>query len=138
MQSSGGQYAIELQRHCDPGERQALSWEARVRRYFVLSFVFAMVAAMMFGCGTTYRTLSATSWLEPPGSTAAAAPAGSAAASPAAGGLKSQYYMTYWEGSCGWFGCGRGDTHVKRCKVNADNTVTCLEEANASKAFNPE
>jgi hypothetical protein len=97
------------------------------------------MAPLAMGCGTTYRTLSATSWLEPPGNAApapAAAPTGSAA--PAAAGLKSQYYMTYWEGSCGWFGCGRGDTHVKRCKVNADNTVTCVEEANATKAFNPQ
>jgi hypothetical protein len=114
-----------------------------VRRYFARSFAFVVVAAVVLGCGTTYRTLSATSWLEPPGSSGAAAPAGSAPAGSAApnaagGALKSQYYMTYWEGSCGWFGCGRGDTHVKRCKVNVDNTVTCVEEANATKAFNPQ
>jgi hypothetical protein len=105
-------------------------------------FVFAVIAAALVGCGTTLRHMTATSWLEPPGAPAAAAPAAapgaSAAPAPATGGVQSQFYVTYWEGSCGWpLGCNRGDTHVRRCKVNADNTVRCVEEANASKALNP-
>jgi hypothetical protein len=110
------------------------SSEAHVARNFALPFSICLVAIAATGCSTMLRQQTASEWLEPPN---AAAPAGSAAPS-AAGGIQSQYYMTYREGSCGWpFGCSRGDTHVKRCKVNADNTVTCVEEANATKAFNP-
>lgn len=89
------------------------------------------------GCATTVRSLTATSWIAPSSAAAASAP-GAEGAAPAGGGIQSQFYVTYWEGSCKMlFGCGRGDTHVKRCKVNADNSVTCVEEENATKAFNP-
>jgi hypothetical protein len=112
-----------------------------VARHAFLWIVYVGLAAVVLGCGSTMRHMTATSWLEPPGTAAAAAPAASSAAppaAPAAGGVQSQYYITYWEGSCNWpFGCNRGDTHVRRCKVNPDNTVTCLEEANATKALNP-
>jgi len=112
-----------------------------VARQFAYWVAFVVLAAAVVGCGTTMRHMTATSWLEPPGTAAApapAAPSGSAAPAPSAGGVQSQYYITYWEGSCGWpFGCSRGDTHVRRCKVNADNSVTCVEEPNASKALNP-
>jgi hypothetical protein len=121
--------------------RNRFSLEAHVARHFALWFAFAVLAALVLGCGTTMRHMTATSWLEPAGAATAAAPtapAGSAAPAPAATGVQSQYYITYWEGSCGWpLGCSRGETHVRRCKVNADNSVTCVEEANASKALNP-
>ena len=111
-------------------------------RHWVSRFALAVLVAMVLGCGTTMRHMTATSWLEPPGGGGAAAPAAapsdSAVPAPATGGVQSQYYITYWEGSCGWpLGCSRGDTHVRRCRVNADNTVTCVEEANATKALNP-
>jgi hypothetical protein len=98
------------------------------------------LALASFGCSTTIRSMSARAWLETPGAAAAAPAAGAAAAAPAAGAagaLTSQFYMTYWEGSCGGFtfGCSRGDTKVKRCKVNADNSVVCYDEAAANKAF---
>jgi hypothetical protein len=121
------------------------SLEAYVVRHPVLLFGLVVMGVALLGCGTTMRHMTATSWLEPPGTpaapAAATAPGGAAtpATAPAAGGgVQSQYYITYWEGSCGWpLGCNRGDTHVRRCKVNADNTVTCVEEANATKALNP-
>jgi hypothetical protein len=110
--------------------------------------MFALAAFTLTGCGTTVRYLTATSWVAPPGSDdsaeAPAAPAAEGEAAPAAapkaaGGIKSKYYLTYWEGDCkAVLGCPRGDTHVKRCTVNGDNSVTCVEEANATKAFNPD
>lgn len=99
------------------------------------------------GCSTTIRSMTATSWVVPPGASAgreatAAAPTpadgqpGKNAAVP--GGIVSHYYLTYWEGTCsGFTGCSRGDTKVKHCKVNADNTLTCNDEAVANKALSP-
>lgn len=115
----------------------------------------ALVASGSLGCATTVRSMSATAWIAPPEGAAAAAaapppaaaaegadgeaaPAGPPAATPApaAQGLRSQYYMTYWEGSCKpILGCGRGDTFVKRCTVQADNSVVCVDEADATKAL---
>lgn len=98
------------------------------------------------GCSTTIRSMTATSWVAPPGASAgkeapAAAPAeGQPApgAAVASGGIVSHYYLTYWEGTCsGFTGCSRGDTKVKHCKVNADNSLTCNDEAAANKALSP-
>lgn len=115
----------------------------------LVTMIAVALSTATFGCSTTVRSLTATSWIAPPGGGAApaapAAPAAEgqapAAAAPAAGGggLVSQYYVTYWEGTCKpFFGCGRGDTRVKRCKVNGDNSVHCVEEAAATKALNPD
>jgi len=111
-----------------------------VARHSFVWIAYIALAAVVFGCGSTMRHMTATSWLEPPGTAALASPGSSAAPAlaPAAGGVQSQYYISYWEGACNWpLGCNRGDTHVRRCKVNADNTVICVEEANATKALNP-
>jgi hypothetical protein len=100
------------------------------------------------GCSTTIRSMTATSWVAPPGASAgreapAAAPApvegqSAPAAAVAPGGIASHYYLTYWEGTCsGLTGCSRGDTKVKHCKVNADNTLMCNDEAVANKALSP-
>ena len=105
-------------------------------RQIAFSLALGLAATVALGCGTVVRHPTARGFLEVPGG-GGAAPAGSAA--PSGGGLKSQYYLTYWEGSCqGWLGCSRGDSHVKRCKVNPDNTVSCVEEPSATKALNPE
>jgi hypothetical protein len=107
------------------------------------------------GCSTTLRSMTATSWVAPPGAVAGTQatppvqapspadgqpppPAPAAAAAAAPGGIVSHYYLTYWEGSCsGLSGCSRGDTKVKHCKVNADNTLSCNDEAVATKALQP-
>ena len=113
----------------------------------ITKFAVLLLALSSAACSTTIRSLTATAWIAPPDGGAAAAPAAEApaegaapAAAPAApsGGMKSQYYVTYWEGSCGFFGCGRGDTKVKRCRVNADNSMTCVDEADATRAMSPD
>jgi hypothetical protein len=107
-----------------------------------------VVLAGSTGCSTTIRSMTATAWVAPPGASAgkeapAAVPA-SAEGQPAPvaavppGGIVSHYYLTYWEGTCsGLTGCSRGDTKVKHCKVNADNSLTCNDEAVATKALSP-
>lgn len=123
-----------------------------------VTIIFGMVAlSSSVGC-TTVRTMSARQWINPVGNASAApvakaagpaaegaapaaegaAPAEAAPAAAAEGGISSHYYLTYWEGKCGMLGCSRGDTHVKRCKVNGDNSVECVEEAEAAKALNPQ
>ena len=116
-----------------------------------VSIILGVVAlSSSLGCSTTVRTMTGRQWIDPAGG-ASSAPAVKAAGSPGeegapaaapavpAGGIASQYYLTYWEGNCKpVLGCGRGDTHVKRCRVNPDNTVACVEESNATKALNPD
>lgn len=107
------------------------------------------------GCSTTIRSMTATSWIAPPGAVAGSQasppvqvpspadgqpppPAPAAAAAAAPGGIASHYYMTYWAGTCsGLTGCSRGDSYVKHCKVNADNSLTCNDELVATKALTP-
>jgi hypothetical protein len=46
------------------------------------------------------------------------------------------HYFAYWEGQCGGYRnlvpymsrCSTGAAHVRRCIVNADNTVQCFDE----------
>jgi len=51
-------------------------------------------------------------------------------------------YQTYLEGSCssGFLGWGRGcsdaNSHLKRCTLNADNSLTCVEDKEAAKFLN--
>jgi hypothetical protein len=111
---------------------------------------FTIAAALLFaaGCGSEVRYITARAWVAAPGGGApAAAPAAPApAATPAAegaasapapsgGGIQSNYYLTYWEGKCGGFGggCNKGTSKVKRCHVNADNSATCVDEADINK-----
>lgn len=101
------------------------------------------------GCSTTLRSMTATSWIAPPGSTAGKEASDAVQAPPAEGkpaptagappgGIVSHYYLTYWEGTCsGFTGCSRGDTKVKHCKVSTDNSLTCNDEASAAKALRP-
>lgn len=108
----------------------------------------AVALSSTLGCSTTVRSMTGRRWIDPAAasSTRPAEPTsppgeeGAPAAAPAAptGGIASHYYLTYWEGNCkAVLGCGRGDTHVKRCRVNPDNTVACVDEADATKALNP-
>lgn len=57
---------------------------------------------------------------------------------------KPTLYQTYLEGSCGsgFAGFGKGciDTNskLKRCTLNPDNTLVCVEDAEANKILNKE
>lgn len=128
---------------------------------FASMMIGAVALFASMGCSTTVRTMTARTWMEPAGAPPSASnPAtasgdgalsgqvqnasavsgapGATAGQIAATGMVSQYYLSYWEGHCKpILGCGRGDTHIKRCKVNADNTVACVEEPIATKALNP-
>lgn len=38
-------------------------------------------------------------------------------------------YIGYWEGTCKvLLGCNAGDGHVKWCTIQADNSLTCVEQ----------
>jgi hypothetical protein len=53
------------------------------------------------------------------------------------------YYVSHWEGECGGLrkfvpyasNCSAGDGKVLRCNLNADNSVTCVEEPDANRAL---
>jgi len=70
--------------------------------------IFMIAAAMLVLssslCGCTRRAVTMTSWWE------------------------NYVYIGYWEGSCSPFGCSKGKPQVKRCNVNDDNSVTCVQE----------
>ncbi|MFO0577899.1 MAG: hypothetical protein U1A78_28150 [Polyangia bacterium] len=106
------------------------------------------------GCSNTVRYLTSMSWVNTPaGPTGAAAaqgaPAGATAATaataaaPGGGGGDGTrtLYITYWEGSCSsgilgfGRGCSLGDSKIRRCNVNTDNSLECVDEAEATRAF---
>jgi hypothetical protein len=114
----------------------------------------ALFALATVGCGNTVRVLTATKWVtlgggaapksSPPADPPAATPAAPAApaapeAAPSGGDSSRVLYVTYWEGECssGFGGrqCSKGDAHIKRCTVKADNSMTCVDEADANKVF---
>ncbi len=52
---------------------------------------------------------------------------------------RSSVYIFYWEGKCWGAMCiGRGESKVKRCDINDDNTLTCHMEEEATQSLNPE
>jgi hypothetical protein len=111
----------------------------------VKPIALSFVAALLVGCGTPLKVMTATAWVEPPGApagtpAAGAPPAEAAPAAPAAAlGLSSHYYVSYWQGSCRPFlGCGAGVTAVRRCRVEADNSATCADEPDMARALNAE
>ncbi len=59
-----------------------------------------------------------------------------APAAPAAGaGGERSLYLVYWEGTCGGVtsGCSKGNGKILRCNLKADNSLACVEEAEANK-----
>ena len=88
-------------------------------------------AALCFACGcsTTTRYVTASMWRS----------AGEGA------GAKRALYTAYWEGECGGirslgaaFGgarCAKGDGKIKRCDMQPDNTLKCVDETAANAAL---
>ena len=96
------------------------------------------------GCSNTVRYMTTMTWLNVPGGGAApAAPAGAApGAAPSSGGDSQRaFYVTFWEGTCssGLFGFGKGcsvgDSKIRRCNAKQDNSMECVDEAEANVAF---
>jgi hypothetical protein len=121
-----------------------------------------LAVAALTGCSNTVRYLTPITWsngpegaaasaapADPPAAAAPAAPAAAegtppaaaAAAPPASGDPDRILYVTYWEGTCSSGvagiskGCSKGDTKVKRCNLKPDNSMTCVDEVEATKAF---
>ena len=89
---------------------------------------------------------SAPSGAAPTGAAAQTAQTAAAALAPAApSGSGSEgmrtFYITFWEGTCssGFLGFGKGcdlgDSKIRRCNPKPDNTMDCVEEAEANQAF---
>lgn len=111
--------------------------------------ILALSVLALAGCSNTVRYLTPITWSNGPDgapASAAAAPApptteGAAPAAPASGDPDRILYVTYWEGSCsaGFAGiakgCNKGDTKIKRCNLKPDNSMICVDEVEASKAF---
>lgn len=106
--------------------------------------LLALSVLALTGCGNTVRYLTPITWSNgPDGVAAPAAPAAASTdgAAPASSDPDRILYLTYWEGSCsGGFagvgkGCSKGDTKIKRCNLKPDNSMVCVDEAEASKAF---
>ena len=98
----------------------------------VLSAAFLLGGAT--GCSSTVRYMTATTWAD--GGRAAGTPA------PAdASGGSHVLYLTYWEGTCNsgvagfGQGCSIGDSKIRRCNVQPDNGLACVDEAEATKAM---
>ena len=103
----------------------------------------ALLLSASTGCSSTVRYMSATQWTSgasAPASAAAPAEGAKEAAAPASGTTRI-LYLTYWEGTCnsgfGAFGkgCSLGDSKIRRCNVKPDNSLACVDEAEATKAI---
>jgi hypothetical protein len=119
-----------------------------------VGIAFVLGALATTGCAGTVRVKTAGMWWTPggppPAAAAAAAPAASGAApaaapapAPAAGPGGTVYYVSNWEGQCGGVrkfvpyvaNCNAGNGKVLRCNLGADNSVVCVEEAEANKVL---
>jgi hypothetical protein len=86
------------------------------------SIVMALLGLTAFattGCGTIVRYRTATHFAQPPAG-------------------KITYYATYLEGTCGGLsgGCTNTNSKIRRCTINDDNTMTCVDDAEGNKALN--
>lgn len=85
----------------------------------------AAALLILGGCAKPVRYRTAGHWTTPPEG-------------------KVTLYQTYLQGNCsgGFAGFGRGcyDTNskLKRCTLNDDNSLTCVEDAEANKMLNKE
>lgn len=106
----------------------------------------AALAFGSFGCSNTVRYMTATHWLTPQGGQASAPTEAAKDTTPAPtsapeAGKKRVLYVTYWEGSCSsgalgvGRGCSKGDSRVKRCDVQPDNSLVCADEKEIDKAL---
>lgn len=121
----------------------------------ILVAASAILALGSFGCSNTVRYMTATHWTTAAGGAGApAAPASTEAgaananappapeAATAGSPAKSRVlYLTYWEGSCSGGalgfgrGCSKGDSHVRRCNVQPDNSLACVDDKEMGKAL---
>lgn len=84
-----------------------------IKKSIMLSLIFCLFL-FICGCSTKIRSVTNTHW------------------------VNDQVYLSYWEGSCKpVFGCDRGKSIVSRCNINADNTLTCVEETAVNDILNP-
>jgi hypothetical protein len=110
-------------------KRQSLIWALPAAAFLLLSG----------GCSNTVRYLTTIHWQRtPPGAAAPGAPGDGAAGGTA---VNRALYVTCWEGTCSsgilgfGRGCSLGDSKIRRCNVNPDNSLACVDEAEATQAF---
>lgn len=110
-------------------------------RFFAVAFA-ALALAGATGCSNTVRYMTTSAWLIPAQAGAPAAAPAEGAAPAAGGGVNERVlYLTYWEGSCssGVIGIGRGcdlgDSKIRRCNLKPDNSLVCVDEAEAIRAL---
>lgn len=106
-------------------------------KLFAPLLAIAALGLFSTGCTNTVRYITPMHWAYAGngGTASQVAPAG---ATTPEGTL---LYITYWEGSCSsgilgiGKGCSIGDSKIKRCNAQTDNSLVCVEEADATKAF---
>lgn len=78
----------------------------------------AAALLILGGCAKPVRYRTAGHWTSPPEG-------------------KPTLYQTYLEGQCSqWGGCVDSNSKLKRCTLNDDNTLACVEDAEANKMLN--
>jgi len=84
-------------------------------------FVLCLLVLFAVSCATTKRAVTNTTWVDSSKGT--------------------RMYFSYWEGSCGgtlhpWGGCSAGESHIKYCSVEEDNSLKCTAQLEADKVLN--
>ena len=114
-----------------------------MKNVLVRALSAALLLGASTGCSSTVRYMTATRWTSggsAPSPAAAPAEAANNPSAPAAGNARI-LYLTYWEGSCNsgvagfGKGCSLGDSKIRRCNVKPDNSLACVDEAEATKAI---
>ena len=113
-----------------------------IKDRFSWAIVACALALGTTGCSNTVRHMTATKWISSsgPAPAPAAAPVAPAAA-PAASDDGRALYVTFWEGTCSsgvlgiGKGCSLGNSKIRRCNVKTDNTLVCVDEAEANRAL---
>ena len=88
-----------------------------MKRLFIMVAVSA-VGLVGTGCGNMVRYRTATHFAQPPGG-------------------KITYYATYMEGNCSGFGgCTGVNSKLRRCTINPDNSMACVDDAELNRVLN--
>jgi hypothetical protein len=109
----------------------------------ISTIALACLGLALGGCSQTVRVKTAGLWWTGGAGAAPAAAPAAGAAPAAASGHPTVYYTSYWEGDCGGArkfipyssNCSAGNGKVLRCTLNADNSMTCVDEAEANKVL---
>jgi hypothetical protein len=103
-----------MQHHIGPGKHYKLSDEAiGENKMRTLGMIAILLAVALSGC-TTYRTITAETWVD-------------------VSGDQDRAYIANWEGKAMF---DRGDARIEFCFIAKDNSLACSNQTDAERLLN--